>query len=60
MKETQQMPMRKNIRKNEEYYLSSSFHTACTDLPDPLKTPVSIVYQYREIFKYTSCIGTEL
>ena len=39
---------------------SSSCHAASTDLPDPLSPPVSVVHCAREIFKTTSCIGTEL
>ena len=39
---------------------SSSCRTARTDLLDPLSPPVSIAYRSREVFKATSCIGTEL
>ena len=40
---------------------SSSFcHTASTDLPDPLLSPVFIIHDSKEVFQATSCIGTEL
>ena len=39
---------------------SSSCHTTCTDLPDPLSQTVSIVHRSSHVFKATSCIGTEL
>ena len=39
---------------------SSSYHAANTDLTDPLSLLVSIVYSFREVFRATSCIGTEL
>ena len=39
---------------------SSSCRTASTDLSDPLLSPISIVHRYREVFKATSSVGTEL
>ena len=42
------------------YISSSSCRAASTDLPDPLSPPVSIVHCSWEVFKATSCIGTEL
>ena len=42
------------------YISSSSCHVDSTYLPDPLPPPVSIVHHSREVFKATSCIGTEL
>ena len=39
---------------------SSSWHNACTDLPNPLSTPVAIVHWSRKVFQAASCIGTEL
>ena len=41
-------------------YISSSCHIASTDFPNPLSPPISIVHCSREVFKATSCIGTEL
>ena len=38
---------------------SSSCHTACTNLPDPLLPHLSIVHCPRDVFKVISCIGTE-
>ena len=39
---------------------SSSCRAASMDLPDPFSPPVSIVHCSGEVFKATSCIGTEL
>ena len=42
------------------YISSSSCRTVSMDLLDPLSPPVSIIHRSREVFKATSCIGTEL
>ena len=48
------------VCKQKLYLSSSSCHTISTGIPDPLPPPVSIVHRSREVFKATSCIGTEL
>ena len=40
--------------------IPSSCCAAITNLPDSLSPPVSIVHRSWEVFKATSCIGTEL
>ena len=42
------------------YKSSSSCHAVSTDLFDPLLPPFSIVHRFRQVFKATFCIGTEL
>ena len=39
---------------------SSSGRTISTDIPDPFSPPLSIVHRFRQVFRATSCIGTEL
>ena len=43
-----------------ESTLSSSYHAAIADLPDPLSPPVSIVHSSRQVLKTISCIATKL
>ena len=38
---------------------SSSCRTISMDIPDPLPPTFSMVHRFRQIFKATSCIGTE-
>ena len=38
----------------------SLYRAACTDFPDPLSLPISIVYRFRQFLQATSCISTEL
>ena len=39
---------------------SSSCHATSMDIPDPLSLSLPIVHCFQEVFKFTSCIGTEL
>ena len=39
---------------------SSSSHAISTDIPDPLSPPLPIVHRFRQVFRATSRIGTEL
>ena len=39
---------------------SSSRRTINTDIPDPLSPPSPIIHCFRQVFRITSCIGTEL
>ena len=39
---------------------SSSCRAASTDIPVPLSSPLPIVDCFRQVFRNTSCIGTEL
>ena len=44
-------------------YASSSSFSCCvisTDIPDPLSPPFSIIHSFRQVFRATSRIGTEL
>ena len=41
-------------------HLPSSGHAISTDIPDPFLPPLSIVHCFRQVFKATSRIGTEL
>ena len=43
-----------------KYSSSSSSRAISTDIPDPLSSPLSIVHCFRQVFKVTSYIGTEL
>ena len=40
--------------------LSLSCVSISTGIPDPLPPPISIIHRSRLVFKYTSCIGTDL
>ena len=42
------------------YISSSSGCAISTDLPDPFSPPLSIVHHFWQVFRATSCIGTEL
>ena len=42
------------------YTSSSSCRTISTDIPDPFPPPFSIVHCFRQVFKNTSRIRTEL
>ena len=39
---------------------SSSGRTISTDIPDPFSPPLCIVHRFWQVFRATSCIGTEL
>ena len=39
---------------------SSSRHTTSTDIPDPISPPLPIVHWFRQVFRATSRIDTEL
>ena len=39
---------------------SSSCRAISTDIPDHLLPPLTIVYCFQQVFRATSCIGTEL
>ena len=42
------------------YMSSSSCHAISTDIPDPLSPPLPIVHCFRQVFRATSRIDTEL
>ena len=47
-------------QRRHECILSSSRRAISTNIPDPLSPPLPIVHCFRQVFRSTSRIGTEL
>ena len=46
--------------KTQNIFISSSCCAISTDIPDPVLPPLPIVHYFRQVFRATSCISTEL